>query len=265
MELFDFSKFLFSAAVFIPLERLIPRNKHQRLLRPLLQLDLAHVLFTGLVIRVASIAFVITGVSIGAKLTPSAWIDSVSSLPLIVQLLAIIVVVDLGFYLVHRLFHEIPALWRIHAIHHSIEDMDWLAGHRVHPVDQIFTRTMTYTPVFMLGFSDTAIYISFLIYHWQSLFIHSNVNIDLGPFRWLAASPEFHHWHHANEKEALDKNFAGQLPFIDVLFGTSFMPLNRRPKRYGTDTPTPTTYLAQMIEPLRPAKTPHPDHITQGP
>ncbi|NOX81582.1 MAG: sterol desaturase family protein [Alphaproteobacteria bacterium] len=265
MELFDLSGLLFSAAIFIPLERLIPRNKDQRLLRPLIRLDLAYIFFNGLIIRVASVAFVVAGVTIGAKLTPSAWIDSVSSLPVIVQVFAIIVVVDLGLYFVHRAFHEVPILWRIHAIHHSIEDLDWLAGYRIHPIDQIFTRTMTYTPAFMLGFSDTAVYISFLIYHWQSLFIHSNVNINLGPFRWLAASPEFHHWHHANEKEALDKNFAAQLPFIDVIFGTAFMPLNRRPKRYGTDTPTPKTYLAQVIEPLRPAKTPPPIGQTDNP
>jgi sterol desaturase/sphingolipid hydroxylase (fatty acid hydroxylase superfamily) len=52
----------------------------------------------------------------------------------------------------------------------------------------------------------------FGIYQWRSLALHANIDIKLGPLSWLIASPEFHHWHHTNRREAYDKNFAGQLP-----------------------------------------------------
>ena len=63
------------------------------------------------------------------------------------------ILADLGFYTVHRLFHKIPWLWKFHAVHHSIEEMDWLAADRVHPIDQIFTKGASLLPVFALGFA----------------------------------------------------------------------------------------------------------------
>ena len=156
---------------------------------------------------------------------------------------------DTGFYLAHRAFHAVPFLWRFHSIHHSIEEMDWLAAHRVHPVDQILTKSASFVPVFALDFSSTAILIFTLVYQWQSLFIHSNTRIRVGPLKWLLASPQFHHWHHANEREAWDKNFAGQLPLLDILGGTLFMP-DRMPQKYGTDDPVPPLYHQQLAYPF---------------
>ena len=66
-----------------------------------------------------------------------------------------------------------------------------------------------------------------LIYGWQSVLIHSNVRLNFGPLRWLLASPEFHHWHHSNYREARNKNFAGQVPVLDYLFGTLHLPPGR--------------------------------------
>ncbi|MGX5842525.1 sterol desaturase family protein [Mesorhizobium sp. ArgA1] len=180
---------------------------------------------------------------------------------------------DTGFYLAHGAFHAVPFLWRFHSIHHSIEEMDWLAAHRVHPVDQILTKSASFLPVFALGFSTTAILIFTLVYQWQSLFVHSNTRIRVGPLKWLLASPQFHHWHHANEREAWDKNFAGQLPLLDMLGGTLFMPdrmpqkfagqlplldmlggtlfmPDRMPQKSGTDGPLPPLYHQQLAYPF---------------
>jgi hypothetical protein len=122
-----------------------------------------------------------------------------------------------------RMFHSIPLLWRFHQIHHSTEELDWLAAYRVHPVDQIATRGISLAPVFALGFSDAAIVLFAMLYQWQAILIHSNISISFGPLRWLIASPDFHHWHHSKEVAARDKNFAGQLSLLDFLFGTAHM------------------------------------------
>jgi sterol desaturase/sphingolipid hydroxylase (fatty acid hydroxylase superfamily) len=166
------------------------------------------------------------------------------------QFIEVLLLADLGFYLAHRTFHAVPLLWRIHSVHHSIEEMDWVAGHRVHPIDQILTKSVSLLPVFALGFHPGAIAAFTLLYHWQSMLIHSNVRIDFGPLRWVLASPHFHHWHHANEPEAFDRNFAGQLPLWDLVFGTFHLPKGRMPQRYGLDAPVPDTYVGQLAYPF---------------
>jgi sterol desaturase/sphingolipid hydroxylase (fatty acid hydroxylase superfamily) len=150
------------------------------------------------------------------------------------------------------MFHAVPFLWRFHAIHHSSEKLDWLAAHRVHPVDQVITKSASIVPLFALGFSEAAIAFWGIVYQWQSVYVHANCRIGLGPLGWLVATPHFHHWHHANHKEAWDRNFAGQLPFIDALFGTLYLPAGRMPERYGIDEPVPEHYVQQLLHPILP-------------
>ena len=144
--------------------------------------------------------------------------------PFVFQFAEILLLTDLTQYWVHRLFHVVPALWRFHAIHHSAETMDWLAGSRLHLVDVAVTRGLTYVPVYILGFAEAPLFAYVTFVSIQATFIHANVRFEFGPFRWLLATPQFHHWHHGAERDAIDKNFAVHLPMLDWLFGTSFLP-----------------------------------------
>ena len=137
---------------------------------------------------------------------PQSLVTAVQSQPLWLQVVEVIISADIGFYLAHRAFHAVPLLWRFHAVHHSIEELDWLAAFRVHPVDQILTKSASFLPIAVFGFSDGAVLVFALIYKWHSVAIHSNSRIGLGPLKWIFASPQFHHWHHANEPAAIDKN-----------------------------------------------------------
>src|SRR5262249_17185411 len=85
---------------------------------------------------------------------------AIADQPYWLQIVEIIVIADLGIYFVHRMFHSIPLLWRFHQIHHSSEELDWLAAYRVHPVEQIAFRGISLAPIFALGFSDAAIAVS---------------------------------------------------------------------------------------------------------
>ena len=251
---------LLAALIFMPLERLLAIHSGRKFMRKLWRVDLTHLFATGILIQIGITSIFVLAVPASGYLIPADWRAAVASQPLWLQFIEILLIADLGFYLAHRTFHMVPALWRIHSVHHSIEEMDWIAGHRVHPVDQILTKTVSLLPVFALGFDTPAMVAFALLYHWQSLLIHSNVKVPFGPLRYVLASPHFHHWHHANQPEAWDKNFSGQLPLWDIVFGTLHLPKGM-PTRYGTDAPIPETYLGHLTYPLvtitrEPAQTP---------
>jgi len=248
-DMIDLKAILVIALIFIPLERMLPHDHGQQTLRRHWLNDAVYLFFNGILIKLGLLALVGT-VMVGlGTLVPESVGEAVRSQPIWLQVIEVVVLADTGFYLAHRIFHAVPFLWRFHAVHHSIEEMDWLAAHRVHPVDQILTKSASYLPLFALGFSPAAIAIYVAIYQWQSLLIHSNTRINYGPFKWIFASPKFHHWHHANERQAYDKNFAGQLPFLDALGGTLYMP-DRMPAKYGTNEPVPTVYHEQLAYPF---------------
>jgi len=248
-DLIDLKAILFIALIFIPLERLLPHHHGQQTLRRHWLNDAVYPFLNGILIKLGLLALVGTlMIGIGVIVPESVGV-AVRGQPIWLQAIQVIVLADAGFYLAHRAFHAVPFLWRFHAVHHSIEEMDWLAAHRVHPVDQILTKSASYLPAFALGFSPAAIAIYVAIYQWQSLLIHSNTRINYGPLKWIFASPRFHHWHHANERHAYDKNFAGQLPFLDALGGTLYLP-DRMQGRYGTDDPVPTVCHDQLAYPF---------------
>jgi sterol desaturase/sphingolipid hydroxylase (fatty acid hydroxylase superfamily) len=249
-DLLNLKALLLAFMVFVPLERLVAMHHDQSLFRAKWTNDLIYALANGILVRFGLGLVILAAIGLGAWGIPQQARDWIGALPFWVQLPTIILISDIGFYTAHRLFHKIPWLWKFHAVHHSIEELDWLAAHRVHPVDQILTKAASLAPIFALGFSAAPIAVYFFIYQWQSLFIHSNVGIGFGPLRWLIASPQFHHWHHANQTEAFDKNFAGQLSFLDAAFGTLHMPGRELPARYGTDDPVPDGYIAQLAYPF---------------
>ena len=128
--------FLVSAAlVFIPLERVFPRVRRQGWLRDNLKLDVMYMLLGAVAIMLLSAIFITVAVVLLGPLVPESARSFVRSQNFAVQALMLIVAGDLYYYWAHRLFHSFPVLWKFHAIHHSIEDMDWIAAHRIATLD----------------------------------------------------------------------------------------------------------------------------------
>jgi sterol desaturase/sphingolipid hydroxylase (fatty acid hydroxylase superfamily) len=251
MDPFGFLKiFLISCLMFVPLERLFALHKEQKIFRRDWANDVVFVFVNGILTKLGLLTVVAATLFVAAKIVPVSFQAMIGGLPYWVQIPLVIVLSDLGFYWTHRMFHAVPWLWRFHSIHHSIEELDWLAAARVHPVDQILTKGVSLVPVVALGFSEWAIAVYAFLYQWQSVLIHSNVRIKFGPLRPLLASPEFHHWHHSADLQARDKNFAGQMSFLDWLFGTLYMPKGQMPTTYGLDEPMPQRCLPQLIYPF---------------
>jgi sterol desaturase/sphingolipid hydroxylase (fatty acid hydroxylase superfamily) len=239
------------ALIFIPLERLFTLRKEQRVFRKGWRTDLIHFLLTRTISEACGFLFIaILIFSLHWMVSPhfQALVATQSGL---LQFMEAFVIANLGGYLGHRLSHEVPFLWRFHALHHSITEMDWLAAARVHPLDQVVTKALTLIPLYLMGFSKTTfgVYVGLATFH--AIFIHANVRFSFGPLCWLISTPKFHHWHHSDDREAHNKNYAGELPLLDYLFGTLYMPEGKMPGRYGTSELIPTGYVRQMVYPLR--------------
>src|SRR6266404_9989073 len=239
MDPFALKVIFITFLVFVPLERLFALHPEQKILRRSWVNDLIFLFVNRFLIKLGLLGVIAASIFAAAQLLPASFQAAVGGLPYWVQIPLVILLSDLGFYWTHRMFHAVPRLWRFHAVHHSSEELDWLAAFRIHPVDQIITKGVSLVPVATLGFSEWAIAIYVVFYQWQTVFIHANVRIGFGPLRFLFASPEFHHWHHSRDREARDRNFAAQLPFLDALFGTLHMPKGQMPTAYGLDRPMP--------------------------
>jgi len=243
---------LFMGVLFVPLERLFPRNRDQTLLRDEWREDLFYYLVSSLLVQILTYLTLAPSNVVNQQAEFGALRGFINGLPWLVQLAAIMVLTDLAQYWVHRAFHRVPFLWNFHAVHHSAQSMDWIAGARMHFIEIVVLRSLTATPMFVLGFDESAIQAYVLIVYVYSAFIHSNIGTNFGLVEKLLVAPRFHHWHHGVEKEAIDVNFAIHFPFLDRLFGTYHLPEGKWPQGYGiAGNPVPRGYWKQFWYPLR--------------
>jgi len=178
-----------------------------------------------------------------------AWIQS---LPFIVELLLALFVSDLFQYWAHRFFHSHNYLWRFHAVHHSTKNMDWLAGSRTHFVDIFVTRSISFIPIYILGFSSLAFNVFVIILAIHAVLIHANTSFKFGLLKYLITTPQYHHWHHCDDPKFYGKNFAVMFPFIDYLFGTYHLPKDVWPTGTGLkETAVPKGFIKQSIYPFK--------------
>src|SRR5574341_1042272 len=148
---------LIACLIFVPLERVLAMHPGQSIFRRGWWDDVIYLFVNGWLIKLG-IGIIIAGAMVvTAWLVPPTVQATAAAQPYWLQIIEVIVLADLGFYFTHRMFHAVPVLWRFHQIHHSIEELDWLAAARVHPVDQIVTKGVSLVPVFALGFSEAAI------------------------------------------------------------------------------------------------------------
>lgn len=237
--------------LFVPLERMFPLKREQRLFRTEWREDLFYYFVSSMMVQVLTFLAMAPANAVAASIWQS-FRAAVGSQPLALQVIEIMVFTDFVQYWLHRAFHRVPALWRFHAVHHSAKSMDWIAGARMHFLEVIVLRGVTAVPMFALGFEPLAIQIYLLIVYFYSAFIHANIGWNLKTVEPYVATPRFHHWHHGEEREAIDVNFAIHFPLFDRLFGTHHMPEGRWPKAYGIKGhPVPVGYWKQFLYPFR--------------
>ncbi|MBL8692795.1 MAG: sterol desaturase family protein [Planctomycetes bacterium] len=246
-----FLNLILSGIVFLPLERAFGRTP-QAVFRPEWREDLLYFFLSSVLVQ--SLTF-LTFAPSKALLAHTDW-DAlrtwVRDLPLAVQVPAIMFLTDLVQYWVHRVFHQVPFLWRFHAIHHSAPILDWIAGSRMHVMEIVCLRALTVMPTMLLGFHESAVQIYLVVVYLYATWLHANLRFDVEWIKPILATPRFHHWHHGLGKEAIDVNFAIHFPVLDRVFGTYHMPKGRWPSGYGVDSHrVPSGFVAQFLDPFR--------------
>jgi lathosterol oxidase len=243
---------LLLVAIFVPLERAFARLPAQPVFRRGWRTDLAYFFVSHLLVQLLALATLAPALLLFRWAAWPPLQAAVAAQPLALQLVEAVLVADLTAYWVHRAFHAVPALWRFHAIHHSSEALDWLAGSRLHLVDVIVTRGVAFVPLFVLGFEERTLAAYLVWVAVQATWIHANLGWRTGWLDPWLVTPRFHHWHHAADPLVRDKNFAVHLPWLDRLFGTHFLPPDAWPPRYGVDEGAPPPgFAAQLGWPFR--------------
>jgi sterol desaturase/sphingolipid hydroxylase (fatty acid hydroxylase superfamily) len=138
-------------------------------------------------------------------------------------IIASIIVLDLAIYLQHVLFHAVPALWRLHRMHHADLAFDVTTGVRFHPIEILLSMLIKLAVVAAFGAPALAVLLFEVLLNATSMFSHGNVRLPRRLdriLRWIVVTPDMHRVHHSVEAPETNSNFGFNLPWWDRMFGT---------------------------------------------
>ncbi|MEO8604431.1 MAG: sterol desaturase family protein [bacterium] len=243
-------------ALIATAERLLPYRSEWNRPQGDQRTDVGHLLLNGLVTsRVASVVASTLGLAgavwlaekTGARIWPRPW-------PMAVQLILALIVAEFGHYWFHRLSHQQPLVWRVHAAHHSAPRLYWLNATRFHPLDLFGLIVCQLAPLLLLGADAPAMLAYGLFTGAYGQLQHGNIDVRTGPLRYLFSTPEVHRWHHSTDAREGNNNYGAVLSGWDLLFGTFFYPHQRRfsgPVGIGDQPNFPADLRGQLIAPFR--------------
>ncbi len=145
------------------------------------------------------------------------------ALPTWLSVLLAVVLLDLAIYLQHVMFHAVPALWRLHRMHHADLDFDVTTGARFHPVEILLSMALKLGVVAALGAPALAVLVFEVLLNATSMFNHANARLPEGldrVLRWFVVTPDMHRVHHSAVPQETNSNFGFNLPWWDRLLGT---------------------------------------------
>ena len=144
-------------------------------------------------------------------------------IPVWLGIIIAVLVLDLAIYLQHVMFHAVPALWRLHRMHHADLEFDVTTGLRFHPVEILLSMGIKLAVVVALGPHAVSILIFEVLLNVTAMFNHSNIDIP-APIdrilRWFVVTPDMHRVHHSIKPHETNSNFGFNLPWWDRLLGT---------------------------------------------
>ena len=214
--------FFFGILVLVALWELArPRRRltHPRWLRWYANLGLAafNTTLVWLLVPLVPVALAVIAESRGWGLL------NLVELPFWLEVLLAVIVLDFAIYLQHVVFHAVPALWRLHRMHHADLDFDVTTGARFHPVEILLSVAIKLAAVALIGAPAAAVLIFEILLNATSMFNHGNLRMPAWldrMLRWIVVTPDMHRVHHSDIPAETDSNFGFNLPWWDRLFGT---------------------------------------------
>jgi len=208
-------------AVMVIWEVLAPRRSRPLARRRRWPANLGIVVLNSIIIR---LLFPAAAVGVALTAETQGWgLLHRYDVPSWVAVVAGVVVLDLAIYLQHVMFHAVPALWRLHRMHHADLDIDVTTGARFHPVEIMISMLIKFAAIAALGVPPVAVALFEVLLNATSMFNHGNVRIPpaLEPaLRRLVVTPDMHRVHHSIERDETNSNFGFNLSIWDRLFGT---------------------------------------------
>lgn len=144
-------------------------------------------------------------------------------LPAGLEVILAVVAMDFVIWLQHVMVHAIPALWRLHRVHHADPDYDVTTGARFHPIEIALSMLIKFAAILVLGPPVLAVILFEVILNGMAMFNHGNVGLPPALDRWLrffVVTPDMHRVHHSVEDDEANSNFGFNLSWWDRLFGT---------------------------------------------
>lgn len=206
--------------------------------------DLGHTFLNKGLVQVFIVTLLSLGVLEGRE--PGA----LSAAPLWLQVALGLVLSEIGLYAAHRLAHEWPALWRFHAVHHSVRRL-WLVNTgRFHFVDSLLSVAASLPFLLLSGISMDAIVWVSAITAYIGILTHCNVDMRCGVLSYVFNTPNLHRWHHSTETAIGNNNYGENLMLWDMLLGTYFHRPDRDVAAIGIRERMPAGFLAQLAVPF---------------
>lgn len=183
--------------------------------------NLALVVVDTIILR---LSFPILAVGLAIMAEERGWgLFNLLDLPAWVAVVVCIAALDLAIYLQHVMFHAVPALWRLHRMHHADLEIDVTTGLRFHPVEILLSMAIKLAVVAALGPPAVAVLIFEVLLNATAMFNHSNIRLPRGldrVLRWIVVTPDMHRVHHSIVPAETNSNFGFSLPWWDRLLGT---------------------------------------------
>ncbi len=183
--------------------------------------NLALVVVDTLVLR---LSFPILAVGLALIAEEHGWgLFNALDVPLWLAVLVSILLLDLTIYLQHVIFHAVPALWRLHRMHHADLEIDVTTGLRFHPVEILLSMVIKLAAVAALGAPAVAVLIFEVLLNATAMFNHANIRLPAGvdrALRLFVVTPDMHRVHHSVIPAETNSNFGFNLPWWDRLLGT---------------------------------------------
>lgn len=183
--------------------------------------NLGLVFFNSFLLR---LIFPAAAVGMAAFASSQGWgIFNYYETPFWLAVVVSVVAMDFIIYLQHVMVHAVPALWRLHRMHHADLDFDVTTGARFHPVEIILSMLIKFATIVVLGPAVIAVVVFEVLLNATAMFNHGNVRLPLGLdrlLRWIVVTPDMHRVHHSVEDDEANSNFGFNLPWWDRLLGT---------------------------------------------